>query len=79
MANTKDSPKDRYTTNVQCISQTAEVYVIPKKDMLEFRKKNQYAAFWQQVTRISAEIVQKRAEKLMENEKVKTLINSSFK
>lgn len=47
--------------------------------MLEFRKKNQYAAFWQQLTRISAEIVQKRAEKLMENDKVKTLINSSFK
>lgn len=31
--------KDAYTVNVQCVSQTGKVLVIPKREILEFKKK----------------------------------------
>jgi hypothetical protein len=45
---------ETYTTNVQCISQSAQLIVISKEEFLKF-KSNQ--TLWPQITKLAAELV----------------------
>jgi hypothetical protein len=39
--------------------------IVPKKELLEFRKKSQFASFWQLISKYAADIIQKRVDKIM--------------
>ena len=54
---------ETYTTNVQCISQSAQLIVISKEEFLKF-KTNQ--TLWPQITKLAADLVQKRTEKIIQ-------------
>lgn len=66
---------ETYTTNVQCISQSAQLIVISKEEFLKF-KTNQ--TLWPQICKFAADLVQRRTEKIIQQEKVKEQINVQF-